>query len=208
MRARRAPPEDHEPVPIQPIPGFAEPFSSLTHLAGALTALALARSLAVRGAGDRGRVAALGLFALAVVLTLSMSGVYHLLPAASTGRHVLRLLDHAAVFVLIAATFTPVHVIVFRGWWRWGMLAFIWTVAAAGIGLKSVFFSDIPEWGGLLMYLAMGWFGVTSGAVLWRRFGWRFVRPLALGAERPGSPPRRPPVLDWDHSRRSPHTRP
>lgn len=169
-------------MPIQSIPGFADPFSSLTHLAGALVALALAPTLMIRGAGARGRVAALGLFALAVVFTLSMSGVYHLLPAASGGRHVFRMLDHAAIFTLIAGTFTPVHVIVFRGWWRWGMLAFIWVVAVAAIGLKSVFFTGIPEWSGLLMYLAMGWFGATSGAVLWLHFGWRFVRPLVLGA--------------------------
>lgn len=169
-------------MPIQPIPGFADPFSSLTHLAAAIAALALAPRLVIRGAGDRGRLAALGMFALAVVFTLSMSGIYHLLPAGSTGRHVFRVLDHAAVFTLIAGTFTPVHVIVFRGRWRWGMLAFIWLVAAAAISLKSVFFTGIPDWSGLLMYLAMGWFGVTSGAVLWRRFGWGFVRPLVLGA--------------------------
>jgi len=169
-------------MPIQPIPGFADPFSSFTHLAGAVIALAMSVPLVRRGRGSRLRAAALAVFGFACVFSLSMSGVYHLLPDATSGRYVLRVLDHAAIFVLIAGTFTPVHVIVFRGPWRWGVLGFVWLVAVTGITLASVFFDNIPEWLGLTMYLALGWFGLTTGVALWRRFGYRFVQPLVLGA--------------------------
>jgi channel protein (hemolysin III family) len=93
----------------------------------------------------------------------------------------LQRLDHGAIFVLIAGTFTPLHGILFRGAWRWGPLLFVWAAAVAGVTLKSVFFDDLAEWLGLLFYLGMGWLGVVSGAELWRRHGGRFVRPLLGG---------------------------
>jgi channel protein (hemolysin III family) len=95
---------------------------------------------------------------------------------------VLKRLDHAAIFVLIAGSFTPVHVILFRGGWRWGMLAGIWGAALAGLVLKTVFFSTMPEWLGLAMYLGLGWMGVISALHLARRYGLRFIQPLLWGA--------------------------
>ena len=53
------------------------------------------------------------MFVFGVVFLLAMSGVFHLLTPGTTGRAVLQRLDHAAIFFLIAATFTPVHVIQF-----------------------------------------------------------------------------------------------
>lgn len=164
------------------IPGFADPVSALSHLGGLAAVVVLAPFLVARGAGHPGRVAALGVYAFTVAFLLAMSGVYHLLAAASPGRAVLRVLDHAAVFALIAGTFTPVHAIVFRGLWRWGMLAVVWGLAFAAIALKSVFFGAVPEWLGLSLYLALGWIGLASGIALGMRFGLRFIAPLIAGA--------------------------
>src|SRR4029077_16650438 len=112
---------------------------------------------------------------------LAMSGVYHLLPLGSGGRQVLGRLDHSAIFVLIAGTFTPTHGILFRGWQRWGPLLAIWTVAVAGIVLKAVFFSSVEEWLGLMLYLVLGWLGAASAVVLGYRYGVSFLRPLLWG---------------------------
>ena len=90
-------------------------------------------------------------FAFSCVLLLSISGVYHLLSPGGSGRYVLHRLDHAAIFILIAGSFTPVHAILFRGPWRWGMLAGVWTMAITGLTLKTVYFTSIPEWFGLLL---------------------------------------------------------
>ncbi len=168
-------------VETYPIPGFSEPFSALTHLAGAGAFACLAPFLMLRGRGNPWRVASLALFAASTVVLLSLSGTYHLLSPGTGGRAVLQRLDHAAIFVLIAGTFTPLHCILFRGAWRWATLAALWASAAAGVALKSVFFGDTPEWLGVLFYLVMGWLGAASGAELWRRHGARFVRPLLLG---------------------------
>lgn len=173
---------DEVPIAIYPIPGFSEPVSCFTHLIGAGVFLVLGIVLLRRGRGHRGRMIALGVFAFACVFLLSISGTYHMLSPGSAGREVLRRLDHAAIFTLIAGSFTAVHALLFRGPWRWGMIAAIWTLAITAITFKTLFFHGVPEWLSLAMYLGMGWIGLLSGVKLHRRFGFRFVRPLLWGA--------------------------
>jgi channel protein (hemolysin III family) len=166
---------------ILPIPGFTEPFSSLSHLLGAGAFAVLGVLLLVRGRGSVGRLVCLAVYAFACVFLLSMSGVYHLLEFGGAGRAVLERLDHSAIFVLIAGSFTPAHGILFRGWSRWVPLAFVWTGAVVGIVLKSIYLAAVPEWLGLSLYLGLGWVGVASAASLWRRYGTKFVQPLLMG---------------------------
>ena len=94
----------------------------------------------------------------------------------------LKRLDHAAIFVLIAGSFTPVHVILFRGRWRWGMLAGIWAAAIAGLVLKTVFFSHPARmaWAGDVP--GLGWMGVISALALAHRYGLRIIQLLVWGA--------------------------
>ena len=138
--------------------------------------------LIARGRGDARRVISLAVFAFSCVLLLSLSGVYHLLTPETAARGVLMRLDHAAIFVLIAGSFTPVHVILLRDRWHWHLLAWIWVAAIAGLVLKTVYFDTMPQWLGLLMYLGLGWLGLISTVALARRFGVRFVLPLVWGA--------------------------
>ncbi len=166
---------------IHSIPGFHEPFSSLSHLGGAAVFAILAVRLLRRGRGDGWREVYLGIFAFSCVFLMAMSGVYHLLDRGGAGRTVMARLDHAAIFVLIAGTFTPVHGIVFHGAQRWGPLLLLWALAAIAISLKSIYFGELGEGLGLALYLGMGWIGLVSGSILWRRHGWRFVLPLAWG---------------------------
>jgi channel protein (hemolysin III family) len=167
--------------PIYSIPGFRDPVSSFSHLLGAGVFAVLSIPLLWRGRGRAGRVIALALFAFSGVFLMSTSGVYHLL-GEGKGRMVMQRLDHAAIFVLIAGTFTPMAVLLFRGAPRWGILLVIWTTAANAVVLKTIFFNDVPEGVGVGVYLAMGWFGAVAGVGLWRRFGLPFIRELIWGA--------------------------
>jgi channel protein (hemolysin III family) len=127
------------------LPGFSDPVSSLTHLAGALLFAFLAFGLLRRRQENRVHLISLYVFAVSCVLLLALSGVYHLLAPDTAGRAVLKRLDHAAIFVLIAGSFTPVHTILFQGAWRWGMLAAVWGAALLGVVLKTVYFDTVPE---------------------------------------------------------------
>ena len=115
------------------------------------------------------------------VTMFSMSGFYHLMPLGGTPRLVLRYLDHSAIFLMIADTLTPIHLILFKGWYRWGPLTGVWLLAAAGILVKCLFFDGIPEWLSLSIYLAFGWLGAWSGYHVLKRHGAALASPLILG---------------------------
>ena len=84
------------------LPGFHDPFSSISHLLGAVVFALLMPALLRRGRGDPTRVAFLGVYAFSCVFLLTMSAVYHMLPVGTGGRSVMERLDHGAIFVLIA----------------------------------------------------------------------------------------------------------
>lgn len=163
------------------LPGFHEPFSAMSHLLGAVVFFILGWLLLVRGRRNPSGRIYLGIYVFSLVLLLSLSGVYHMMVRGGTAHRVIERLDHSAIFVLIAGTFTPAQGILFQGWNRWGPLAFIWIAAVTGIVLKATFFDDLAEWLGLSIYLAMGWFGLFGGIQIARRFGYNFVKPLVIG---------------------------
>jgi channel protein (hemolysin III family) len=169
------------PTEIEPFAGMGEPLSAATHLLGGAVVLLFSSRLVRMGTGSVSRTASLAVFAFACVFQLFASGICHVLMPETTAHLVLLRIDHAAIFILIAATFTPIHAILFRGRWRWGMLAFIWIVAISGIVLKTVFASSTPTWLSATFYLAFGWVALISGGLLWYRHGYRFVALILYG---------------------------
>jgi len=167
---------------IIPIPGFSDPFSSISHLLAAFVFLVYGVQLIALAGGHRVRVAAVSVFVFSVVFLLSMSGIFHLLEHQSDGRAILQRLDHAGIFALIAGTFTPVHTVLFKGFWRWGFLLLIWALAITGITLKSIFFNEFAEWLGLMFYLGLGWLGILSAYLTHRLHGFTVIKPLIYGA--------------------------
>ena len=73
----------------------------------------------------------------------------------------LRKLDHSAIYLLIAGTYTPICVHFFTGFWRWGILAVVWSLALAGITLK-LFIIRLPRGVTAGIYLLMGWLAVIA----------------------------------------------
>jgi channel protein (hemolysin III family) len=170
------------PFRIIDIPGFSEPFSSLSHLLAAGVFLILGIRLIVQHRHSGLRVTGLVIFIVSVIFALAMSGVFHLLTPGTSGREILQRLDHAGIFFLIAATFTPLHLVLFKGIARWGILALVWICAITGLTLKTIFFHEIPEGLGLTLYLSLGWVGALSAILLFRRFGFHFIKPLLYGS--------------------------
>lgn len=160
--------------------GFYQPISSWTHLLGALLTLATGAMLIRRGWGNRMRVVSLLIFMFSIAFLFSMSGIYHALEPG-LGRQVFRKLDYAGIFVMIAGTATPIHVILFRGAWRWGMLVFLWTVGITGLMLTVILIDQLPEWLILSVFMAMGWSVMISVMRAWRMYGFRSVSLTFLG---------------------------
>ena len=163
------------------IPGFSDPFSSLSHLLGAALFTVFGVLLLRRGRGDTLRLASLAILCFGTVCLLSSSGVTHLLSRGGVAHAVMRRIDHAAIFALIACSFTPIHVILFRGRQRWIVLTVVWLVAIVGITLKTVYFDAIPPAAGTAIYIGMGWIGLASWLGVVRHFGFRFALPIMWG---------------------------
>jgi channel protein (hemolysin III family) len=168
-------------INIYHIPGFTHPLSSIIHFAGAIFFAYQAYFLIKRGNGDNIRIFSLAVFSGSCIFLLLISGVYHLLSTSGTAHIVFQRLDHAAIFLVIAGTFTPIHCILFSGFLRWGFLLIVWILALSGLVVKTIYFTTIPEWLGLSFYLGLGWMGVFMGYKLWRRYGFAFIQPLVIG---------------------------
>ncbi len=164
-----------------------DPLASITHLLGAAVFAWMTLLLVRRGkcGDDRGRttrVFCLLVFGVAAVVLLLASSLFHMPPLHCPARETLRRIDHAAIFALIAATFTPAHGILYRGAGRWFPLCMIWGACLLGIVWKLAFFDQISAGQGIMIYLSLGWTGAITGFALGRRFGMRAVEPLWWGA--------------------------
>lgn len=167
---------------IAALPGISEPVSSLSHLLSAILVAVFLGPLLLRAARCR-RVwcVATGQFVVAAFLLFVASGIYHLLEPGTELRAIAQRIDHAAIWLLIAASFTALHTFAWRGPWRRALLALVWTVALTGLVLKTVFFESLGEAVGLAFYLGLGWFGVLIALKLIRAHGVRTAIPLLAG---------------------------
>lgn len=156
-----------------------EPFNSISHVIGALIFAALAIRLIRRGRGDWLRTISLGVMAYASIQTLLISSAYHSL-WPGTYRDLMLRADVVGIFILIAGSITPVHVILFTGVERWAPLALAWTIAIGGAFLRISYFDSLPGIVGVAIFLAFGWATAVTAAILWRRFGWKFIRFAVL----------------------------
>ena len=138
-----------------------EPVNGVTHLAAAVFALLGWVILVVLGWGDTLRLIGASIFGLSLTVLFLASGLYHSVVASPLVIQRLRKFDHAAIFLLIAGTYTPICVLYLDGVWRWGLLAVVWTIAVAGIIFKLIII-DAPRWLSTSAYLAMGWMAIFA----------------------------------------------
>ncbi len=138
-----------------------EPFNAISHAAGALLALIGSVFLLSKGGGVAAHTAALAVYGFSLVGLFSASGAYHWAVVKPAALQKLRKFDHSAIYLLIAGTYTPFCVIAFTGFWQWGMLAIIWSLAAAGI-IAKLFIINTPRWVTAGLYIAMGWLSIFA----------------------------------------------
>jgi hemolysin III len=146
----------------------------LTHGIGLLLAIGAALTGLIVAAAYGGvlRFATILTYGLALVLVYLTSTGFHLAGVhrwRDGTRNAWRLLDHCAIYLLIAATYTPVMLLAVGGAWGWCIFAIIWLLAAAGITFKSLMVGRYDSFDRMdtALYLAMGWLCVVAIVPIW-----------------------------------------
>ena len=140
-----------------------QPVSGLTHLLGAVLAVAglmiLVTSAQRHGTGWH--VLSFSVYSVSLIALYLSSSLYHLLPLSPAGVQAMRRLDHTMVAVLIAGSYTPICLVPLREGAGTTLLAVVWSLVGA-IGVIKVFWLDAPRWITVGIYLAMGWLCVFA----------------------------------------------
>ena len=136
--------------------------------------------LLVAGASAGEERVAAAIFASAVATMFGISALYHRVTWRPAARRWMRRLDHAAIYLLIAGTYTPFGLLALTGAWRWTVLPAAWGGALAAIVLK-VAWIDSPKWLTAAIAIVLGWMGVVALPQLWEHSGAAGVALLAGG---------------------------
>ena len=139
-----------------------ETINAWTHGLGALLSLGGLVVLVILTSrhGDAWHIVSCSIYGVTLVLLFSSSTLYHSFRSQRL-KHVLRIIDHASIFLLIAGTYTPFVLVNLRGGWGWSLFGVIWGLAMAGI-VFQIFFVSRFRLLQTLIYLAMGWLVVIA----------------------------------------------
>jgi hemolysin III len=134
-----------------------ETANSISHGIGLIAALIGTPFLIIRAVryGDTGFIVGTCIFSMTIIFLYLASTLYHALPIGKAKR-VFRIIEHSAIFLLIAGTYTPFTLGVLRGAWGWSLFGVVWGLALVGVALKSfnITIHPILSTG---LYLLMGW---------------------------------------------------
>jgi len=145
-----------------------EAANSITHGVGAgLSILALVLMVVSASLHGTARtVVGAAIFGSALVALYTMSTLYHAL-GHPRAKRVFKILDHSAIYLLIAGTYTPFCLSTLRGPWGWSLFGVVWGLAALGMVFKA-FFTGRFDALSVAVYLAMGWLALVAAVPLWR----------------------------------------
>ena len=149
-----------------------DPVSGISHLIGAVLSVIGLVLLIVysakygEGAWD---VVSFTIFGVGLILLYTFSTLYHMLNIGERGTRVFRKFDHMMIYVLIAASYTPICLGPIRGPWGFSILGVIWGLAILGIILTAVWL-QAPRWLTTSIYIAMGWLVIVMAYPLLATF--------------------------------------
>jgi hemolysin III len=142
--------------------------NSVSHGLGLVLTLAALPVLLVSATriGSTRFIVGASVFGATMVMLYLASTLYHAI-SHDAAKRLFRLFDHSAIFLLIAGTYTPFTLGVLRGAWGWTLLAIIWTLAIAGIVIKSIPGTRY-SWICMALYVVMGWMAVVAIKPIWQ----------------------------------------
>lgn len=145
---------------------YGERFNSISHLVGAALALAGAIVLVTMAArlGDPWKIVSFSIYGTMLVALYVLSTVYH--SVRGRAKAILRKLDHCAIYLLIAGTYTPFALVSLRGTWGWWLLGIVWSLALFGIA-QELWLGNRTRVLSLILYVLMGWLALVAVVPLW-----------------------------------------
>jgi hemolysin III len=144
------------------------PFSGLSHLTGAVLSLIGLIFLLVAAGGRPWHTVSFAIYGTTLVLLYTASALYHLLHVPPHQEENLFAIDRAAIYLLIAGTYTPVCLVALPPAWGWSLLGIVWTLAIAGIVVDTISRRKSPDWLQALLYLFTGWIFLIAAVPLVR----------------------------------------
>ena len=155
--------------------------SSVTHGFGVMLSvvgLVVLVAMAMRE-GDPWKVVSFSIFGVSMILLYMASTMYHLIQHEKT-KEFFRKFDHAAIYLLIAGTYTPFLLLNLRGPWGWSLFGIIWAVAIFGVIYKFFLIHKFHNLS-VFLYIAMGWLGIIGFKPVIDAVGWDGVGLLFAG---------------------------
>lgn len=158
-----------------------EPASAITHFIAMVLAIAGLVPVILKALTNLNTVGVLAvvIFMCSMILLYASSATYHGINIGGKVLEYFKKLDHMMIFVLIAGTYTPVCLLVLKGFVGTCLLVAIWTLAAIGIGIKALWI-NCPKWFSSVIYIGMGWtclfcFGPILAALETSAFIWLLI---------------------------------
>ncbi len=151
----------------KPLPGLGwlrEPINALTHALGVLLAVVGLIVLIVLADGEPVRLASAVIYGVSLILLFTASTLLHALHVGMRALQRLRVFDHAAIFVLIAGSYTPITLITLQDshpGLAWGLFGVVWGLALLGIVFKIAWIGA-PRWISVSLYLLLGWMAMLA----------------------------------------------
>ncbi|ADE12220.1 PAQR family membrane homeostasis protein TrhA [Sideroxydans lithotrophicus] len=155
--------------------------NSISHGAGLIASIVAAPFIVLHAVESRqaGYIVGVSIFAATMIVLYLSSTLYHSFPPGRL-KHIFRIIDHSAVYLLIAGTYTPFTLGVLYGAWGWTLLALIWGFALTGVALKMLRRMTHPIISTIL-YLLMGWLIIIAADPLFTRLPLSGISWLVAG---------------------------
>jgi hemolysin III len=157
-----------------------ERFNSITHAVGACLAAVGGVFLVIVAAreGDPWKITSFSIYAAMLLALYLTSSLYH--GVRGVAKDVLRKMDHCAIYLLIAGSYTPFTLVTLRGAWGWPMFGVVWSLALLGIVQEICYAKGVRSLS-LVIYLMMGWLALIGIQPLIASLGWQGFGWLAAG---------------------------
>ena len=157
------------------------PFSGLSHLTGAALSIVGLVLLLIVARGKPWHLVSFAVYGATLIFLYTASSLYHLLRLSPEKEEKLFGLDRAAIYTLIAGTYTPICLLVLPRAWGWSLFGVVWGLAVVGIVVDILMRRRTPDWVQATLYLVMGWVALVAVGPLVRSLPIAGIILLAAG---------------------------